>query len=241
MQRRTVTRALLSATCLAAGWAVHATLGVSLGLLLPIMGVAALVVPFAVYRPDWAELAWFQGARTEMKVGRILEGLGPGYVVIHEVDVAGAGTIDHVVIAPTGVFAVAANAYTGLVEVGWDGRLYMGGYDLRGVVEQVKREASALETRFGTTGLRVAVRPVIAFTRAKLDRPREAGGAVALAADALADYVRGGVRVLDDRDRARVRAALMPERDPSLSVRAVSFDPPAGPERPSSHRDTGAA
>ncbi|WP_427008606.1 nuclease-related domain-containing protein [Pseudarthrobacter sp. H2] len=57
---------------------------------------------------------WYKGALGEIAVGRILERLGPGWMVLHAVPVGtGASDVDHVLIGPAGVFTLNTKNHSG--------------------------------------------------------------------------------------------------------------------------------
>ena len=57
---------------------------------------------------------WYRGALGEMTVGRILENLGPDWLVLHAVPVGtGSSDIDHVLIGPGGVFTINTKNHSG--------------------------------------------------------------------------------------------------------------------------------
>jgi hypothetical protein len=57
---------------------------------------------------------WYKGALGEIAVGRILEGLGPEWLVLHAVPVGtGSSDIDHVLVGPGGVFTLNTKNHSG--------------------------------------------------------------------------------------------------------------------------------
>jgi hypothetical protein len=102
-------------------------------------------VVLAVTDEPQSTRAWATGARGEEKLAQALEGID-GLRVLHDRRVPGTrGNIDHIVIAPAGVFVVDAKRYEGRIEIrnkGWflrpDHRLYVG-----------RRDCSALATGLG--------------------------------------------------------------------------------------------
>jgi Nuclease-related domain len=116
--------------------------------------------------------AWATGARGEEKLAKALEGID-GLRVLHDRRVPGTrGNIDHIVIAPAGVFVVDAKRYEGRIEIrnkGWflrpDYRLYVGRRDCSalatGLEWQVEAVAAALVA--AEVDLLPAVTPVLCF------------------------------------------------------------------------------
>ena len=59
--------------------------------------------------------SWFLGAIGELEVGRVLDRLGDGWLVLHAVPVGTAGSdIDHLVIGPSGVFTINTKYHEGM-------------------------------------------------------------------------------------------------------------------------------
>jgi len=116
--------------------------------------------------------AWSQGALGEQKLAQALAGLD-GIRVLHDRRVPGTrGNLDHIVIAPAGVFVLDAKRYRGLIRIrdrgGWfkeDLRLYVGDRDCSHLAEnmawQVSAVRSALERQ--TEAQPVVVSPVLCF------------------------------------------------------------------------------
>ena len=73
---------------------------------------------WAVEPPEWIE-RWRTGAQGEQKTAQALAGLGPDWLVVH--DIAGEyGNIDHVVVGPAGVFVLETKNLRGGVRVDGD-------------------------------------------------------------------------------------------------------------------------
>ena len=105
---------------------------------------------------DEAERRWGAGARGEELVGSILEKLGIGFYVFHDVQVLDRygrveGNVDHAVIGPSGVFAVETKNWVGttLVKTTGEGgkqpRYKDAPADLTKEVQQARSSATALE------------------------------------------------------------------------------------------------
>jgi Nuclease-related domain len=122
------------------------------------IGLAALLMPSHIR-------AWEIGASGEEAVGRILERLEPdGFRTIHDRKIPGSrANIDHIVVGPTGVFVVETKSYEGRVRVNW-GRLMVGSWNKSQFIDQVKREAAAVEPLVAPIG----VTPLICFYRGDL-------------------------------------------------------------------------
>jgi len=113
-----------------------------------------------------ADGSWAKGAEGERLVGRVLDSL-PGVLVLHDRAVPGSpANIDHVAIAPSGVYVVDAKHYAGeprLERLG-DGsilRLRVAGADRTGLVVGVRRQLGIVAEALDDPG--VPVRAVLCF------------------------------------------------------------------------------
>lgn len=118
---------------------------------------------------------WVTGLRGERAVGRALEALPPTYRVLHDLD-TGRGNVDHVVIGPTGVFAIETKEWNGRFS-SRNGRLFHNGREERQVLRQVTGGAVEVRRRLAAAGLNVWVEAVVVSSRAlvqngKLRLPR---------------------------------------------------------------------
>lgn len=119
--------------------------------------------------------SWLMGLRGERAVGKALEELPPGYRVIHDLDI-GRGNVDHVVIGPSGVFAIETKVWNGRFS-SRGGRLFHNGREERAVLGQVVGGAVEVRRRLAAAGLNIWVEAVVVSSRAlvengKLDLPR---------------------------------------------------------------------
>lgn len=133
-------------------------------------GVALLFLFTYLERPQTIE-AWRIGAEGERKTGRHLAGLvEAGFVVLHDRKVPGyGGNLDHIVIGPTGVWAVETKNLAGKVVIDGDS-LRIGGRRQDKIVDQVYREAAAIQVALATSlrELALTVTPVICLHRGEL-------------------------------------------------------------------------
>jgi len=100
----------------------------------------------AAFADPQSTRAWSEGAEGERKVGRRLDTMqADGVIVLHDRRIPGRrSNIDHLVVAPSGVWVVDTKRYRGKVERrdigGWfrrADRLYVAGRDRTVLVEQV--------------------------------------------------------------------------------------------------------
>lgn len=138
--------------------------------------------------PSRREVAWRKGAEGERVVGAGLDALSRGgdVEVLHDRTIPGSrANIDHVVIAPAGVFTVDAKRYSGRLEVRARGReIWVKGRNRSKLLEQGHRQAQAVASALARAGLGgVPVTPVLCFVDTEMPglfTPRQVNG-VALA------------------------------------------------------------
>ena len=116
--------------------------------------------------------AWAIGARGEEKLGAALAGVA-GIQVLHDRRVPGTrGNIDHIVVAPAGVFVVDAKDWEGVINVrnvgGWlktDLRLYVGRRDATALAEGLGWQVDPVAAAILASGMDPLphVTPVLCF------------------------------------------------------------------------------
>jgi hypothetical protein len=136
--------------------------------------------------PSRREVAWRKGAGGERIVGSALDALSSGgdVSVLHDRRIPGSrANIDHVVVAPTGVFTVDAKRYSGRLEVRARGReIWIKGRNRSKLLEQGHRQAQVVSAVLARAGLgHLPVTPVLCFADTQMPglfAPREVGGVV---------------------------------------------------------------
>lgn len=123
----------------------------------------------AVTDEPQATRAWAIGARGEEKLAEALD----GFRSLHDRRVPGTkGNLDHIVIAPAGVFVVDAKHYQGRIEIrnrGWflrpDERLYVGRRDCSDLADKMGWQVAAVEAALRAAGLDPLppITPVLCF------------------------------------------------------------------------------
>jgi len=114
--------------------------------------------------------AWAKGARGERELADALADL-LDIVVLNDRRVPGTrGNIDHLVIAPAGIFVVDAKRYDGRLRIrdkgGFfrtDERLYVGGRDCSHLADNMSWQVKAVETLLVSVGHKVVITPVLCF------------------------------------------------------------------------------
>lgn len=194
--------------------------GVGVALLLGAMGLAyrplaAAAFPLLAYLwwqskdrrwldPD----SWIKGLRGERAVGRALEKLPPTFRVLHDLD-TGHGNVDHVVVGPTGLFAIETKEWEGrFTERG--GRLFHNGREDTRTRTQAIRGAMDVRRRLAAAGLNnLWVEAIIVSSRTlvgngKLDLPQ----ARVLDVTGLVPYIEGARQGLSAETIARAAEAV---------------------------------
>lgn len=123
----------------------------------------------AVTDEPQATRAWAIGARGEEKLAEALD----GFRSLHDRRVPGtSGNLDHVVVAPAGVFVVDAKHLRARIEIqdrGWflrpDERLYVGRRDCSELADRMGWQVAAVETALRAAGLEPLppITPVLCF------------------------------------------------------------------------------
>lgn len=147
---------------------------------------------------------WAQGARGERALGRLLDPLREeGMAVLHDRRIPGSrANIDHLVVAPAGVFVIDAKNYRGRVErrdrggfFSTDYRLYVGGRDKTALIEGMPKQANAVRAALAPALADVPLTQAICFVAADwslLARPLHFGEVHVLWPRALAKLARAG-------------------------------------------------
>lgn len=147
-------------------WDFMPTLSWGLGIA---MGLATAV---GLVRPSRSESAWRKGASGERRVGRALDALTKrGVYVLHDRGMPGSrANIDHVAVAPSGVFVVDAKRYRGKLQIRSRGaQLWINGRNRSQLLEQARNQAKAVERVLAQAGLSgTGVTPVLCFVETEL-------------------------------------------------------------------------
>lgn len=156
-------------------------------------------------------IPWYKGALGEIAVGRILEGLGPEWLVLHAVPVGkGSSDIDHVLVGPAGVFTLNTKNHSGQpVWVAGRALLVAGKrtHHIRSAEYEAARAARLLGTAAGfpveVTGVVVIVQPKSLTIKARPER-------VAVVRDVrLLAWLRRSQPVLGPEQVARIASAAV--------------------------------
>jgi hypothetical protein len=115
--------------------------------------------------------AWRVGADGERRTAASLEPLREkGFVILHDRKVKGwGGNLDHVVIGPTGMWAVETKNIAGKVVIHGD-VLRIGGHRRDKIIDQAKQEATIIQVVLADKldSLKLKVTPVICLHRGEL-------------------------------------------------------------------------
>lgn len=120
--------------------------------------------------------AWARGAAGERRVGAMLDKLaGAGVVALHDRRIPrGRANIDHLAVAPGGVWVIDAKRYQGQVAKkdvgGWfstDWRLYVGRRDCTKLVAAMAGQVEAARAALGPEWSHIPIRPILCFVDAE--------------------------------------------------------------------------
>lgn len=135
-------------------------------------GLAVLLLPLISRKIDAIvdklerdRLSFRKGAVGEAVVGRVLEELPDSFFVVHDLD-TGCGNMDHLVVGPTGVYAIETKNWKGVVAADGKGELLLNGRpagrEIKNFTRRMKVKAlSSLDDLF-VTG-------VLAFPSARVE------------------------------------------------------------------------
>lgn len=148
-------------------------------------GMTAKVVRAVTTEPQTTR-AWAIGAAGEEKLARELASV-PGLQVLNDRRVRGTrGNIDHIVVAPAGVFVVDAKNHRGMVAIRNRGglfradyRLTVGGRDCSTMADKMGWQVDAVAAALAGTDPMPPVTPVLCFLEAEwplLNAPKEFRG-----------------------------------------------------------------
>ncbi|MEX2459029.1 MAG: nuclease-related domain-containing protein [Actinomycetota bacterium] len=114
-----------------------------------------------------------RGAAGPLSTPALLETLkSDGYAVIHGISTS-RGKLDHVVIGPTGAFAIEARGWSGKIGVNAVPRLTVDGRDEHETVRQVRGAANDVQSRLSRAGVAPWVSAVVVVHEdAQMPRPR---------------------------------------------------------------------
>jgi hypothetical protein len=160
-------------------------------------------------RPQTIE-AWRTGAAGERRTARYLGGLAEsGFVVLHDRKVPGyGGNLDHILIGPTGVWAVETKSIAGKVVIDGDS-LWIAGRRQDRIIDQVYREAAAIQVALAMQlpDMTIRVTPIVCLHRGELPFFNKTVRGVRLTSGRqLVRLVGSGDRRLGDDEVQRVAA-----------------------------------
>jgi hypothetical protein len=185
------------------------------------LGRASGVVLSLAQNPQ-STTAWAVGARGEQITGERLDAVArDDVIVLHDRRIPGSrANIDHIVIAPTGVYVVDTKRYAGKVErrlvggvIFGESRLYVGRRDRTKLVAATRGQSDVVATTIAAED--VPIMPVLCFVEADwglFARPFSFGGVHVTWATALAKHVARAGAI--DSLSVRRAAVLIAERFP---------------------------
>jgi hypothetical protein len=206
-----------------AGYVAGAVSGIHLsgwlaGLILLLVGVLLLLGTYACCA---RVAAFFKGAAGEEQVARVLGNLPAGFEVFHSLELGGGvlmwrqGDLDHLVVGPTGAFAIETKNWQGRVTLTDEGLLLDGRRPRRAPLAQVRQAVAALQLRLGRAGVyHVPIVPVVCFASDRFTAPPQmvADAIVCNRADLQAILTKPPSRAVAPADVAGLVRALTDSR-----------------------------
>jgi hypothetical protein len=172
---------------------------------------------------------WRKGAAGECMVADVLAALSDDYSVINDVTTA-SGNLDHIVVGPTGVFALETKNYRGTIAADNNGELVLNGTasstpHVRNFVRRtmmVREQVTTLTRRE-----ELFIKAVMVFPRARVDAPFGKTSYVhCLTDERLCDYIEDPkyARKLNPKEVDQIVRAFkgIAEMDPGFSGRSTA-------------------
>ena len=136
--------------------------------------------------------SYFKGARGEERVAAVLDTLPSSWHVFHDF-VAGRHHVDHVLVGPTGVYAIETKNWRGHVAVETGEMIVDGRLADRQPLVQTQRQADAVKAAIRKAGLECEVVPVLCLASDTfVEKIQPVGRTTVLNASCLADWIQGG-------------------------------------------------
>jgi hypothetical protein len=184
---------------------------------------------------------WRTGALGERRTERVLRPLQRvGWSISHDLDLPGAGNIDHLAVGPAGVFVLDSKAWSGVVTVDQDGATITprdnpdAAWLARGQHRAAARTA-ARTTRVLAAAARITVpaaRSVVVVWGTFPQRVAASGGVTYVAGEHLHDWLLGQRHCLKRTELAALSSANLPN--------AFSSESPLGrPDVPEGRQPAG--
>lgn len=164
------------------------------GSLLVVLSLCA--VAWCLVRGERRMENYFKGARGEEHVAGILRSLPDEYHVFNDF-VACGSHVDHVIVGPSGVFAIETKFWRGKVTIEEEHILVDDQLPDRDPLAQVLKESSLVKTELVRKGWKGTVTPILAFASNTFSaKIAELRGAVILNASTLSDTLTTGRNLL---------------------------------------------
>jgi hypothetical protein len=111
----------------------------------PLFGLAIFALAFIAFKDRFIRWGkWFVGKRGELAVTEVLKDLPNDYAMLNDIMLPnGRGNIDHVIVAPHGLYVVETKNYSGRVKCLGD-KWYVNGWPIKSLSKQDKGNAMTL-------------------------------------------------------------------------------------------------
>jgi hypothetical protein len=146
----------------------------------------------------------------QTKLGRLLDPLRlEEYQVLHDVDLI-RDVVPHVVVGPSGIYAIVGRSWRGKVHLGDGGKLSHGALSGEAGKRHVLDKATSVRRRLAACGLDHFVLGVIALTTGRLQRPIDLRTMHVVDATKIAPWIKRRRTRLQRREIDDITVALEP-------------------------------
>lgn len=183
------------------------------------IGSVFIIIFWLLTPPIWLVSLWFlrdwrnwkKGIEGEKEVASFLRSLDDSFRVLHGLIIdPDYGDIDHLVIGPSGIFALETKNWTGKVEHDgkeWHakrGMLFDSMEKVGSPSDQILDNSDLLEDRLGKRGIPIKVKPVIVFPNRdlelELNSPENSGVMIFQSREELLEYLKSRPETLTEEE-----------------------------------------
>ncbi len=169
-----------------------------------VVGLTAYLWRRGIHRVE----SYFKGARGEERVAGLLESLPDAWHVFHDYE-AGGYHVDHVLVGPTGIYAIETKNWRGRVTIERGEVIVDGVLADRAPLAQALRQANAVKAALKTASPACEVVPALCLASDTFaDRPQVVGRTTVLNAAEIIPWILGRPAVLAVNEVTRL-AQLM--------------------------------
>ena len=182
---------------------------VSTTLLNPLVGIVVLIGGFPIYWNLWRRWRWAsEGAKGEFETAVLLARLPAEFTVFNDIPLNGFN-VDHVIVGPSGVWAIETKSHAGFVDVSAFGVRVNGRLMYRDPCRQARRNAAEIgDLVESAIGVRYWVEALVCFPRANVSPLPAPGQSPVIGSEGLLTRIRSGSTRLSPPVCARIADVL---------------------------------